>query len=72
MTNIGLESKIRILPEELTCKKIDYKGIIGKTEKERKIIEKRNKAKRVYFKKENLKIEDIKKPVLLQNILSID
>jgi len=61
MTNIGLESKIRILPEELTRKKIDYEGIIGKTEKERKIIEKRNKAKRVYFKKENLKIEDIKK-----------
>ena len=50
MIYIGLESKIRILPEELTCKKIYYKGRIGKTEKERK-IEKRNKAKRVYFKR---------------------
>ena len=69
MTNIGLESKIRILSEELTHKKNTDDGTVGRSKEE---IEKSNKEKRDYFKKDNLKIEDIKKNCVLQNILSID
>ena len=58
MTNVESKSKIRILSEELTHKKNTDDGTVGRSKEE---IEKRNKAKRVYFKKENLKIEDIKK-----------
>ncbi len=58
MTNVELKSKIRILSEELTHKKNTDDGTVGRSKEE---IEKSNKEKRDYFKKENLKIEDIKK-----------
>ena len=68
MTNIGLNQNSNTTREP--TRKIDYEGIIGRL-KERKIIEKEIKLNEFILKGKS-KDRRYKKPVLLQNILSID